>query len=229
MRVFTTRQCRSVYFRCYDKNIISAALLAWNSVVLSWTKGLPAAKTGWKPNRKLAQGSALGNSEQSNLRSERAKGKNEYFTGSFCAYSALDSRYTCTQGVTLGCIPFGASPRLCCNHGCCTLHYSNIVPLLLVTSAAMQCFGVILLWKLRSVLAYNINCYITPWTYHHAKSCGNFAPSLSVATVAAHCPYSNIVPLLLVTIPATAIHDIFFCLWDVLFAATGFTKKFIRR
>ena len=107
--------------------------------------------------------------------------------------------------------------------------YSNIVPLLLVTSAAMQCFGVILLWKLRSVLAYNINCYITPWTYHHAKSCGNFAPSLSVATVAAHCPYSNIVPLLLVTIPATAIHDIFFCLWDVLFAATGFTKKLIRR
>ena len=41
--------------------------------------------------------------------------------------------------------------------------------------------------------------------------------------------YSNIVPLLPVTMAATAIHDIFFCLWDVLFAATGFRKNFIRR
>ena len=41
--------------------------------------------------------------------------------------------------------------------------------------------------------------------------------------------YSNIVPLLLVTMAATAIHDIFFCLWDVLFAATGFRRNFIRR
>ena len=59
------------------RNIISAALFALNSVVIPWTKGLLAAKTGWKPNKNTAQGSALGNSELSILRSERAKGRNE--------------------------------------------------------------------------------------------------------------------------------------------------------
>ena len=114
--------------------------------------------------------------------------------------------------------------------GCYPGLYSfwGFAPSLLVISAVKLCFGVIILWKLRPVLAYNINCYITTRTYHHTESCGNFAPSLLVTTVAAHCPYSDIVPLLLVTMPATAIHNIFFCLWDVLFAATGFTKNFIR-
>lgn len=58
------------------------------------------------------------------------------------------------------------------------------------------------MWKLRPVLARNHGCC----TLH----------------------YSNIIPLLPVTMAATAIHDIFFCLWDVLFAATGFHNKIIR-
>ena len=90
-------------------------------------KGLYAAKTGWKPNKKLAQGSALGKEIPTNLRSERAKGRrtNEHFAVSCCAYSALDSRCTYTQGVTLGCIPFGASPRHCSLHQLqCNTRYS---------------------------------------------------------------------------------------------------------
>ena len=50
--IFTTRPCRSVFFRCYDnKYYVPPPHFAWNSVVLSWKKGLHAAKTGWKPNR----------------------------------------------------------------------------------------------------------------------------------------------------------------------------------
>ena len=76
--VFTTHPCRSVPFRCYDEKYYFRCLI-WLEILLflPWTKCLYAAKTGWKPNRKLAQGSALGNIESGNLRSERAKGRNE--------------------------------------------------------------------------------------------------------------------------------------------------------
>ena len=54
------------------------------------TKRLYAAKTGWKPNKNTAQGSALGKDIPTNLRSERAKGRrtNEHFAVSCCTYSA---------------------------------------------------------------------------------------------------------------------------------------------
>ena len=148
--------------------------LAWISVVLPWTKCLRAAKTGWKPNRKLAQGSALDNSEQSNLRSERAKGRNEYFTGSCCAYSALDSRYTCTQGVTLGCIPFGASPRPCSLHQllCHALGLSfcwNFAPSLLVTTVAAHCTGIKTFWDFVPLLPLTTAATAMLWGYHFVE------------------------------------------------------------
>ena len=133
IHVFTTRPCRSVFFRCYDKKYyVPPPHFVWNSVVLSWKKGLHAAKAGWKPNKRIAhdtiqqlmlrakagwkpnkntahdiiqrlmlwaktgwkpnkntaQGSALGKDVPTNLRSERAKGRNELIAGSCCAYSA---------------------------------------------------------------------------------------------------------------------------------------------
>ena len=120
----------------------------------------------------------------------------------------------------------GLRPVLARNHGCCTLplfgHRSTIA-----RNYGCYCnaLGIIILLKFRPVLAHNINCYITSWTYHYAKSCGNFAPSLPVTTVAAHCPYSDIVPLLPVTMAATAIHNIFFVYGTFCLPQQDFTIK----
>lgn len=73
------------------------------------------AKTGRSPNRNTAQGNTLGNSEPSNLRSERAIGMilRCVLATSFCSFRAQNSSTNPTQGDTLGYNPIGASPRSC--------------------------------------------------------------------------------------------------------------------
>lgn len=73
------------------------------------------AKTGRSPSRNTAQGNTLGNSEPSNLRSERAIGMimRCVLAISFCSFRAQNSNTNPTQGDTLGYNPIGASPRSC--------------------------------------------------------------------------------------------------------------------
>ncbi len=78
------------------------------------------AKTGRSPNRNTAQGNTLGNSEPSNLRSERAIGMilRCVLATSFCSFRAPNSSTNPTQGDTLGYNPTGASPRSCSTIDC---------------------------------------------------------------------------------------------------------------
>ena len=78
------------------------------------------AKTGRSPSRNTAQGNTLGNSEPSNLRSERAIGMimRCVLAISFCSFRAQNSNTNPTQGNTLGYNPIGASPRSCSTIDC---------------------------------------------------------------------------------------------------------------
>ncbi len=73
------------------------------------------AKTGRSPSRNTAQGNTLGNSEPSNLHSERAIGMilQCVLATSFGSFRAQNSSTNPTQGGTLGYNPIGASPRSC--------------------------------------------------------------------------------------------------------------------
>ncbi len=83
--------------------------IAQRIVQQSWLR----AKTGWKPNKNTAQGDALGRNGIAILRSERAKGMGR--VASELPPAALSERKILSsltpQGGTLGCNPFGASPR----------------------------------------------------------------------------------------------------------------------
>ena len=85
------------------------------------------ARTGWKPKKNLAQSNALGTVDHLFCALKEQKEGGSVATAnnfvdvwvwilfSFCAYSAPVCFYIHTQGVALGCIPIGASPRLRAN------------------------------------------------------------------------------------------------------------------
>ena len=113
--------------------------------ILASTDSCMLAKTGWKPKKNLAQSNALGTVDYlfCALKEQKEGGSvptaNNFvdvwvwFLFSFCAYSAPVSLCIFTQGVALGYIPIGASPRLCSNINSQII--CGFAPSLLVTSA----------------------------------------------------------------------------------------------
>ena len=95
--------------------------------ILASTDYSISAKTGWKPKKNIAQSNALGTVDhlfcalKEQKEGECVPTVNNFVDiwvcvlFSFCAYSAPVCLYIFTQGVALGCIPIGASPRPCSN------------------------------------------------------------------------------------------------------------------
>ena len=95
--------------------------------ILASTDYSISARTGWKPKKNIAQSNALGTVDhlfcalKEQKEGESVPTVNNFvdvwvwILFSFCAYSAPVCFYIHTQGVALGCIPVGASPRPCSN------------------------------------------------------------------------------------------------------------------
>ena len=127
MRSFTTRPCRSVPFRCYDEKYYFRFLI-WLEILLFYLEQrvclLQRRAESPIENYPWAAPWVTVNYVICDLK-EQKEVTNEYFTGSFCAYSAQLVNYRSPRALPWAVFLLGLRPVLARNHGCyCSTQYS---------------------------------------------------------------------------------------------------------
>jgi|GEM_PF-6267665 len=183
-RVFTTRPCRSVSFRCYDEKYYFCCPICLKILLFYLEQMVCLLQRRAESPIRIQPRAApwVKIFQQTCALKEQKEGERVSISLAPVALTARQLVNELTPRVLPWAVfPLGLRPVLARNHGSCTLclviFHLGFHPLLLVLWLLHVALGCVLL-GLRPVLAYNIGCCTLRWVIFHFRTSPHHCPKL---------------------------------------------------